>query len=76
MGSFNGFNLLSDLAGRISLTGQYMPRYYNALGQPYTNEDVAYWQTADGLWWRGDRTGAITLVGTPPWLTRIRASRA
>jgi subtilase family serine protease len=60
-GSFNGANLLADLAPGI--------RYYNALGQPYTNENVSYWQTADGQWWMGDKTGMITPIAVPPWLT-------
>jgi hypothetical protein len=33
-----------------------------------TNEDVAYWQTADGKWWRGDTAGNIIAVALPPWL--------
>ena len=61
-GSFNGANLLADLAPAPSVL------YYNALGQPYTNEDVAYWQTADGKWWMGDKTGKITPIDVPPWL--------
>ncbi len=61
-GSFDGGRLLADLAP-VPLV-----RYYNVFGQPYTNEDVAYWQTADGLWWMGDKTGKITPVAVPPWL--------
>jgi hypothetical protein len=43
-------------------------RYYNALGQPYTKEAAAYWQTTDGKWWMGTTSGKITSVSSPPWL--------
>lgn len=42
--------------------------YYNGLGQPYTNETVSYWQTADGEWWMGDSSSHITPISSPPWL--------
>ena len=42
--------------------------YYNVLGQPYTHEAAAYWQTADGKWWMGITSGKITPVSSPPWL--------
>ncbi len=60
-GSFNGASLLSYLAPSI--------RYYNAQGQPYTDEPSSFWQTADGKWWMGDKSGTITPVAVPPWVT-------
>jgi kumamolisin len=63
LGSFNGANLLADLAP----AGSRGSRYYNAQGRPYSNEDVAYWQTADGKWWMGDKLGKITPIAIPPW---------
>jgi len=67
-GSFNAANLFADLSRLGSASSsEDSVRYYNALGQPYTNEDVAYWQTDDGKWWMGDKTGKITPVTTPPW---------
>jgi subtilase family serine protease len=67
-GSFNGAGLLADLASSSSSVTTSI-KYYNAQGQAYTNEDVAYWQTAVGQWWRGDKSGKIVAVSSPPWLT-------
>jgi subtilase family serine protease len=69
-GSFNGANLLAEMAPEGgSGSRPDMVVYYNALGQEYTGEDVAYWQTmADGKWWMGDKGGRITAVDWPPWL--------
>jgi len=70
-GSFNGGNLLYDLAGLGQLTKGsegFTIRYYNAQGQPYVDEAVAYWQTEDGQWWIGDKTGKVIAIAAPPWL--------
>jgi kumamolisin len=69
LGSFNGYNLLQDLAPSQENSSSGQITYYNSSGEPYTNEAVAYWQTSDGLWWRGDLSGTITRVSAPPWLT-------
>ncbi|HYK89156.1 MAG TPA: S53 family peptidase [Acidobacteriota bacterium] len=61
-GSFNGANLLTDLAPSI--------RYYNVQGQPYTDEPFSFWQTSDGKWWMGEKSGRITPVSVPPWTVR------
>jgi kumamolisin len=67
-GSFNGARLLAELAPSASGSPDYTIVYYNVLGMRYSNEDVAYWQTADGKWWRGDKTGDVTAITGPPWL--------
>ena len=51
-----------------NFAGEPSVNYYNAIGQPYTNEAVSYWQTADGKWWMGNKSGNITSVSSPPWL--------
>jgi len=51
-----------------NFAGEPSVMYYNALGQPYTNEAVSYWQTTDGKWWMGNTSGNITPVSSPPWL--------
>jgi arylsulfate sulfotransferase len=43
--------------------------YYNILAQPYTNEELGYWQATDGTWWQGQKsTGVLTQLSNPPWL--------
>jgi hypothetical protein len=69
-GSFNGASLLADLG--LSSSGESSSvKYYNSQGQPYTDESVAYWQTSDGQWWMGDKSGTIVAVSTPPWLAPV-----
>ena len=43
--------------------------YYNAQGGTYGNEDESYWYNqADKVWYKGDKSGKITSIGAnPPW---------
>jgi hypothetical protein len=40
--------------------------YYNAQGQPYTNENTSYWRSG-GQWYQGATGGKITPIDIPPW---------
>ena len=69
LGSLDGARLMAELisSGRSVSSPSTPVKYYNARGEPYTNEPNSYWQTPDGRWWTGTLSGTITEIAYPPW---------
>lgn len=56
-------------ANRPEDSNEPVRAYYNASGQPYSNEDESYWYSLnDRAWYKGTKDGKVTKYGlAPPW---------